>query len=416
MRAGALLAAIALGLAALLWMRAGLDGRAAERSAPPPSVPVETEPTASRLARPERAPEPAASASSAERPPPARNPDSDALAPRATPADALVGCVLHGRVRSSDGSAFSGWRPFVSMTDAGGLRSQTEVSPEGHYSLAGLAPGTWSLSAGGTGFRNESAELELTRAEPIVRRDLVLVRKPLLAVRVVTPEGETFWEAQRARAAAKVRTPDGPTAVATLEAPGAEVEEARDAGQNPVGVGSFWTYGPLLEAFGPGLLGVLELQADPPLFVSVVVGARVVATQRVEPGTREVTFVLDLEDLLEQWAQVTMRVVAEDTGEPLTGSLRIDSNTMANVREGLWSGPLLPGKHTLTFWAMGYAHIPLEVTLAPGQDLDLGEQRIPRELTIDGRLVDADGQPVLGRLDVGRREASGRLRFEDDWM
>jgi len=413
MRAAALLALVAVGGLVLLWMRSGQEGRAGVHS--PESARADDGPSSASLLasvppEPERERAPEEPVASAISPREAEPPAS------ATPTDALVGCVLHGRVRTTDGRAFAGWKPYVSATDSAGLRRHTEVSGEGHYALAGLAPGRWSLSYGGTGFRLGREELELARSEPIVRRDLTLEPSPLLEVRVLTPEGETFWKAQRARGAAGLRTPDGPIAVATLEPPGATIEEARDADQNPVGVGSFWTHGPLVDAAGPGVHGVLELQADPPLFVSLVVGARVVSTQPVAAGERAVTFVVRLEDLLEQLAQVTMRFVADDTGAPLTGEVWLDSRTTFNVREGTWTATLLPGKHSFFLWAQGYARVPFEIEPQPGQELDLGEQRIPRELTIAGRLLDADGRPVVGRLEIGLRDAAGKLRIQDDWM
>lgn len=415
MRRAALLLLAALGAGALLWMGTGSGGRAAERDALADDAAQVPEVAAADLGSPEkpREPEPRADGAAAsalvDTAPSAPQPDPT------PPLDELVGCVLYGRVRSTDGGPFAGWKPKVSLTDAAGIRRHTEVTPEGHYSLAGLAAGRWSLSTGGVGFLTAGAELELTAAEPVVRRDFVLERATVLAIHVRTPDGRNLAEVLQERRVAKLPTPAVPFPVATREPPGPTIPEAADPGNETVGVGAFWGYGPLVEAAPPGTLGVLVLTVHPPVFVSLCIGERVYATQSVSAGQDEVAFVIDAEGLLERQATVTVRFVAEDTGAPLTGSLNVDGSTIWNVQGGTWSQPMLPGKHVLSFWCNGYARIPLEIVLEPGQALDLGQQLLPPERTIAGRLLDADGQPVSGRLEVGLRDATGKLRARDDW-
>lgn len=409
MKGGVVLALTAFGLVALLWMRPGPARGPAPRAAG--SERASSAPAGAELASPERVGE-SVPAEELNPPGPASTPDASAAAATAKPADALLGCVLYGRVRTRDGSSFAGWKPYVAATDAAGTRRQTEVTAEGHYSLAGLAPGSWTLSWRATGFRGGEEELVLDESVPILRRDLSLPRSPLLDVRVLAPSGETLAAVCKARLQAKLPELLSPIVVATLEAPEATIAVADDEGH--VGVGTFWTSGPLWEAAGPDIAGVLELEVEPPLYVSLVLGTQVLATEAVAPGAEEVVFVVLPEDLLAKQALVTLRAVDADSGEPLGGEVSIDSRARYAVRDGTWSHSFTPGRYELCFLSQGHAVLPLDVTLAPGETRDLGELRLPRELTIEGRLLDADGNPVVGHLQVGVRDERGKLRFRQD--
>src|SRR5262249_39452288 len=70
----------------------------------------------------------------------------------AAPADpGVLGCVVYGRVTTADGAAEQTARLWVAVTDFAGERRQVAVTPEGDYSLDGLAPGEWELDVTGDG-------------------------------------------------------------------------------------------------------------------------------------------------------------------------------------------------------------------------------------------------------------------------
>lgn len=347
-------------------------------------------------------------ASVVERTPPQDLP-SPTLEPVAHPVDDPVGCIVHGTVLDAEGRPISRWGPYVSVTDAEGARVNTKADETGHYSLVGLAPGEWTLGAGAVGYRGRSSMLELTAEAPIVRRDLVLERATTLRVRVVTSGGELLRDVLRADSPDKVPFL---LPVATIEPPGPTIAEAQGSTSEQVGVGSFWDSGPLWDGAGPEFVGVLELAVEPPVFVSLTFGAHVMATQRVERGTSEVSFVVEREDVLGMWCSLRVSFVDAERREPLKGELQI-GNTLFMVRDGSWSDRLAPGRYTLVFRSLDRARIPLPVTLLPGQELDLGTVELAAGLTIEGRLVDGDGQPVAGRLLLGARDPLGVLRFED---
>jgi hypothetical protein len=299
----------------------------------------------------------------------------------------------------------------VSLTDAVGERRSTTAAPDGSWSLAGLAPGTWRLHAGTGAYRAHRSTLVLERGELIVRRDIVLERSVTLSVHLVTPSGERLWDVLSSPGRSVPRDVR-PFPVATLEPPGEEIPEAHGGGAGFVGAGSFWDHGPVADAAAPGAIGVLELAGELPVFVSLVMGTRVIATQRVEPGARQVSFVLDPEALLASRCSVRARLVAED-GTSLDGMVRVDDTSYHNVKGGAWDHALVPGDYRLVFGSRERARIAMDVTLVPGQALDLGDIVLPPGLSIAGRLLDAEGRPVIGLLELGRREADGRLRFED---
>jgi hypothetical protein len=251
----------------------------------------------------------------------------------------------------------------------------------------------------------------LDAAVPIVRRDLVLQRAVRLAVRFMTADGEPLYATEAGKRLGDAH----PFPVATVDAPGATIPEALHGGADLCGVGSFWQYGPLWEAAGPGCAGVLVLEVDLPVFVSLTVGSRVLESRRVEPGTEEVTFVVSPERLLGELSSVEARLIAGDSGAPLAARVGIEPlNESDRVADGHWARTLPPGAHDVTFSAPGYARVRRQLALAPGQRLDLGEVVLPLELVIEGRLLDDEGRPVTGMVRLARRDPTGRVRYDDD--
>jgi len=402
---GLALLALAVVAFAYLGMRGG------ERRAPAAGARetrgAELQPRATELEPPPTVPSSSSPQTTAERPALAPEAGARARSGAAASTGGLVQCVLYGKVLDGERHVARAHEGHVSLLSAAGESRYTGVSAAGDYSLAGLAPGAWTLSWGAAGYRGESAQLELGADAPIVRRDLNLQKAVVLAVWIVTPSGEPFNVALSARGKLHSQNPVRPVPIATLEAPG-ETIPVQDAREERYGVGSYDDYQALAVEAGTG---VLVLDVDLPVFVSLVAGPHVVATQRVQPGATEVRFVLDPDALLALQAMVRARFVAAETGEPLSGV--IDSeNEASTVRDGVWEAVLTPGVHDFAFEAHGRARFPLHLTLEAGQELDLGELRVPSGLEIDGRLLDDAGQPVSGIIEFGTVDERGVARFD----
>jgi hypothetical protein len=379
------------------------SARATELAAPP--GPVAAVASAKELAVAE--PAPASSAESA----------SPTAAP---PADDPVQCLVFGRVTDAVGAPIRVWKPWVALRDAHGVEFHTTVDELGHYALAGLAPGKWSLACEGTGLRAQQAELELSLRDPFVRRDFQLASTVRIKVQVIARDGRPYWQAVR-ESGAKYSMRDL-LPVATSASPGASMPEADGLHNDHVGVGNFWDYGPLREGLGATYIGVLVLDGDPPVFVSLLSGVHVLETQRLEAGADEATFVLDPETLANVLGTLKLRAVDAGTRTPLQGRVRATGATGGGPEgtlddAGAWQTTLEPGEYDVRILAQGHERLPRHVRIAAGETLDLGELALEPELTIEARVVDAEGRPLVAQeFLIGWNDPElGRLRFDDDW-
>lgn len=321
-----------------------------------------------------------------------------------------VQCVLYGRVRA-EGARFDAREPGNVVLTREGAQHLGPIGPQGHYSLAGVEPGTWSVGVHRSGYRKLEAELTLTLDEPIVRRDFALEPSWLLVVRIVTPAGESYGEAVAARARATGQSTPLPMAVATKEAPAATIPGAEDR-NGYAGDGIYHTWDGLGRAAGEP---VLEVLADPPAYVSLVLGETVLATQIVEAGAEEVRFVLDPEASGEMTATIKLRLVSSVDRRPLeAGYIEMDDRTHI-FRSAEWSATVSSGEYDLAIRSQGYASVFRKLSLAAGEKLDLGDLALDPEVTIAGRLLDASGRPVLATLEIGSRNDQGRLRFVENY-
>lgn len=358
---------------------------------------------------------PAEGAPSPEPEPAVARPEREPVAPpslsRADSSDAPP-CALYGRVLDEAGAPIVPWAPLVSLTDAAGKRVNTKVADDGSYCFSELAPGTRRLNVGAVGYRDHEEDLEFTGEPPSLQRDFVLRRAVRLSVRLVTESGEVLREALKARTEVWHDDSIYPFPVATFESPGTEIPAALHHGNDRIGVGSLWDYGPFREAAGRDSAGVLVLSVDLPVFVSLTQGSQVLETQFVEEE-REVVFVVDPDALLARRGKVRAQMVAE-SGAAVAGRIELEpSNQFHEALLGSWEQALAPGRYTALFAAPGHASTARSFQLAAGQEVDLGEVLMTAERTIEGRISDEAGRPVEARLRVGKVDANGRVTFPD---
>lgn len=356
---------------------------------------------------------------------------SDNVAP-ASPApapsidDDMPGTLVYGRITYVGPSPREEYRGGVSFYDAFGRRIFARTDEEHRYSLAGLAAGTWWVTAGRTGFEPQTHRIDLGD-EPIVRVDFELEAEPRILVKVVPEGGGTLRDLISAAPGHAGLVP-----VATLEPPGEYFTEIIGSANNTYGVGHFIGNGYIFEPLPVECLGYVFLDEAPPLYLSLVRYHDVLQTKRVEPGQEEVTFVIPIARARDSHASFMARFVDAQTGEPVEGvqaSLsssgsgsggRVTSEVDGVVR----FANLAPGEYAWTATSQGHARIAERVLVRRGGVTNLGDVPLAPECVLAGRVVDGDGKPVVTDIratpldvgDLGIRDSNrvGRARSDAD--
>lgn len=378
---------IACGIAVLAWF-ALRDEREPRASATPPVAQVE------RL-QPAAQPEPLRDAKVAlqaqEVPPtqPIVAPEPLGPAAEAVPVEP-ASITLYGFVREAAGSESLG-EVGLSVTNRLGARESARASSDGAYSISGLAPGSYWISAGSASEGRAKMRVELDARESERRLDLQLALPPEVLVKAVDRAGEPLAAL-------------GVLAVATREPPGEWFTDVFGSFSNPFGVGHFWQSGFGGDRLPDGYLGKVILDVEPPVYVSLLHYHRVVATQRVERGQREVVFVLDRDSPLIQPVEVSFHFVDATTGERLESRGALfegNASQMLTRVDGDYRIPkVAPGWYEVSARVEGYERARRRLLVQPGAANDLGAIPLEREVWISGIVVDASGAAVAPELSI----------------
>ena len=340
-------------------------------------------------------------------------------------ADALVGIVVYGAVLEPDGKpALIGDRRWMYFEGAMGQHT-VEVSDGALYSRAGLQPGAWTVRTDFDGYRPERLELELDGSRPTVRLDIVVKPAVVLLIKAFTPSGEPLAAALGSVLGPHVfMVPLG--AIATRDPPPGALPEISHRLYDRWGIGS---YRPGFEMFRveddalpEDALGRLELDESLPAHVSLVFRHVVVQTQLVEPGAKDVVFVVPLEALTALLGGLRVEVVDSETRQPLADARAELSDSQSggmgqpSATPGLftWENQR-PGLLELQITAPGHEQWDGEVSIAPGAVTDLGTLELTPATTVKGIVLDVAGAPVSVGLralaDEGRGLGMGARRY-----
>jgi len=337
------------------------------------------------------------------------------LASEEDASSSVTSATVHGSLLDLSGEPIRGaWSAGIKFVDRTGHGQYVDAKEGGAYSLYGLAFGTYWLTAGAHGFRQSEETLELTPYRPIVQHDFQLEPQVELIIRVETPEGRNLFDVlteMKAPFAARMLVP-----VATREPPGKRVAEVHGSLNNTFGVGNFWNSGPRVERLPPGCMGVLLLDGDLPVHVSVLHGQSVLQTKWVKPGTNEVVFVVSPDEMISGLASLSVRVVDAVTGIPiqqarllLDGGTYFDSGSMAGTdADGRASIERRePGSFELRISAKGYGELRRAIELSRGETSDLGTVALQRGSELEGRVFDGDGRPMSARFRLREIDSTG---------
>ena len=239
---------------------------------------------------------------------------------------------------------------------------------------------------------------------PVMAKDFTLQNAE--GRRVTTPDGRNLLDVLKETGAPRGTRLLVP--IATRAIPGRRFEEVAGSLNGRFGVGRFEDHGPRVEMAAPGSLGVLLLDCDLPVCVSLVHGQAVLQTRRVVTSEDEVTFVVSPEELLADLATLRVRVIDAESGLAIARA-RVTLGGGACFDPGVATDPegiatierREPGRFDLKVAASGYELFRRPVDALPGELTDLGTVALEKEATVDGHVVDLEDHPVAASFSLG---------------
>jgi len=352
-----------------------------------------------------------------------------AVAAAAAPAaDDRLGLLLYGLVTDANGTPVKAqaWMG-LSLTPESGAASRAEISDSGAYSVPGLRPGRWTIVTDLLGYLPVHDVVELTPQVPALRHDLMLQPSTMLAVKAFTTDGRPILDALVADVG-QGKTWGVGARVSAL----ASVEALRGAPRyeqgysSRFGVGSYTSKWDLIDRdprktpeIPDDAMGVLELDVPPPLWVSLVNGTAILASQRVEAGANEVVFRLDVTDVMSALATLDARFVDAETRAPLAG-VRVEMDRelaggQQPVKEDgrLHCDKIAPGTLRIDVVLKDYEHLSAKLDFSPGQHLDLGDVALNEGRRLSGQVLDEDGHPLRTLVGVRPLDQDSLRPFEE---
>ncbi len=336
---------------------------------------------------------------------------ADAAAPPRG-ADATAGAIVSGRVTAPSDDADEAPIPIADAQlmltleeddDRRGRESTVHLKTDedGMFTTEKLAPGRWRIFCNSPRYRWYNEELPIEDWQREITHDIQLEEKILVRVRFETPEGERVAPMLRS---AGLKTFGRLTAIATEARPPARLPATDRDGPDTYGLGRYhdqnWPGGPELTIPG-GYDGYLELDDDKPVYVAAILKTAVLATELLESGQRDVVLVVPFETAMASLATLRMRVIDDDTGQPLPDAkISIGNNNLAVTGidvepDGTYERKALgPGLWGVSVTCEEYEHVQFRLSFAPGQVHDLGDVALERGTRLRGRILGPDGRGV----------------------
>jgi hypothetical protein len=308
--------------------------------------------------------------------------------------DDAVGVLVHGTVRDRDGEPIAG--AYVHFLRAP-ARSYGSTAASGEYSLAGLAPGDWTASARAENHAPRETVVTLDE-RTFQRADFTLDPTWVVKVRIQTPAGEDLTKEWRRI----MMSPHGPHVVATEEPLAGDLGLTENSSVISFGIGDWRSD-----------QGELHLHGPPPAHAHLTMRHVVLASQRIAPEQRELTFTLEAKDLEARLGAVRLLVKDAASGEPLP-DVNVSLNTAQGGGGGTKTGAdgrvelrrVVPGLLALELRAKDREWVTTYVKVRPGETLDLGELTLGAGIKAGGRVLGPDGKPAPARVqwtDLRRR-------------
>lgn len=326
------------------------------------------------------------------------------------PKNPLVeGTLLYGRILDANGKPLE--RVSMSLSREGEVEPWSDYQPQSQsrFLYPGLPPGRFEIKSVATGFLPYAETIDIEQGATRLEHDVVLQRARILAVRMLTLDDRPLRPALMELTKSK-RLPNlysGISAIATRAEPTMDFPLMSTV-QPPFGIGR-WRYesGPPELDLPKDCYGFFELAKDEPLWISALFRSSLLVKTRVDAEQTEVTLRVDLDQILAKLGTVRLRVLDAATSQPLVGakiSLRdghgggIPSISDAEGRvELLHLEPAVLQLHVST---ESIRDRSLQLKLAPGQVIDLGDLRLAQPRTIKGRIENAREKSDVLRLSA----------------
>lgn len=330
--------------------------------------------------------------------------------PAAAAGQPSADTLVHGFLLDASGGCIQGTLTAgVRFVDRAGTWREADARHESAYALPGLGFGTYWVTATATGYRPLQTKVDLGLDRPRLRIDFTLQKAVELRVRVEAPGGRSLSEVMletRAPIAARLLA-----AVATREPPG-KTFVAIPGERNETEVGHFQSRDQRLTDLPADCIGILYLDGDPPVHVSLVHHHAVLQTQRLDVGRNEVTFVVAPADLVAGLATIRVHVVDDATGAAVAaarvmscGGTHNDAGVATDAMGIAELDRREPGMLDLKIWAEGYETFRKPVDALPGTKQDMGTIRLAREVLVEGRVTDNEGKALAASFSVGTVDA-----------
>lgn len=313
----------------------------------------------------------------------------------ASPATAAGSVLLYGALLGIDPPSRS------RDIHVGCRRGSTWLSADvrnGAYAFADLSPGTWRITCLVPGCTKQEFD-HVIGPEPVQRLDITLETAIVMPLFLRTTDGARLQSSLREIGVWQ------PLSVIVTEAPlTGDLDPIEEPSVGDVGLGRQRHSPEDQRNTAPDASdGVLELDRPPPLHAALLLRHIVLAQQPILAGQREVRFAVDLAAVKTRFASLRARVIGTD-GLPLAGAhLRVSSP--GHLDQGGAPGDdgadvvnVLPGVNKVDVFARDLERYTMHVLVAPGEAVDLGDIVLGNVAKVAGRVVDADGAGVRGRV------------------
>ena len=294
--------------------------------------------------------------------------------------------LLRGTVLDEHGKAVAAAN--LSWTDDRGLGNYAGVT-DGTYSIPGLHAGHFLVQLRGWGWKTEQFDVDLPAQPPVQQRDFTARACTQIRIKLVDADGKpAIGDDGKSH-------PGNTARVVASKRPLAQVDATlRESIVYEADCGRFsnrWELRYERADIPPDLFGILEVRADPPLCVSLMLGNAVLDSRRLDEIPAELVFQQRPEDLEAALGGVRARLLRADGRTPVTqGYAMLQSDYSATTKTDAQGRVefrgLSPGSYSLWLGDEGESGLRRSIVVEGKEVLDLGDVVLARASSVSLRF------------------------------